>query len=254
MRTSFHIVVGLIATLGPIVSPARAQTASGPLTTRAELLALAARAESTALRGEPDQRADNALLAAAIRERLRDGDLQVGDHIVVTTVSDVVHRDTVVVRSGRTIELMGTVVVPLAGVLRSELQDRVSTEVLKYVKASQIEVTPLMRLGVLGAVSRPGYFAFASDIPVTDAIMGAGGPTGIADLTKTIVRRRNQQFRSAAETNKAINGGLTLDQFGLSAGDELVVGQKREFGLPMLLAVTGAVTSLLTITLALQRR
>lgn len=253
MRASFRLIVLSVAcTFSPIVAAARGQATSGPLTTRAELMALAASAESAAHKGEGDQQ--QALLAAAIRQRLRDGDMQVGDRVVVTIVSDAVHKDTVVVRSGRTLQLMGVVVVPLSGVLRSELQDRVSTEVLKYVKASQIEVTPLLRVGVLGAVARPGFFAFASDIPLTDAIMGAGGPIGTADLSKTTVRRQNQEFRTAAETSKAINRGLTLDQFGLSAGDEVIVGQRREFGLPMILAVTGAITSLLTISLALQHR
>ena len=75
---------------------------------------------------------------------------------------DAVHRDTVVVPSSRVLELPGMIVVSVTGVLRSELQDRVTTEVLKYVKAQQINVTPLMRVGVLGAVARPGYFAFPS--------------------------------------------------------------------------------------------
>jgi protein involved in polysaccharide export with SLBB domain len=253
MRTSFRVIVfALVCAFSAAVAPAHGQAASESLTTRVQLSALAAHAETAALSGEPEQRAQNALVAASLRQRLRDGDLQVGDRVVVTMVSDAVHRDTVVVRSGRTLELMGMVVIPLSGVLRSELQDRVSTEVLKYVKASQIEVTPLMRVGVLGAVIRPGYFAFASDIPLTDAIMGAGGPTGSADLTRTTVRRGNREFRTAGETSKAITGGLTLDQFGLSAGDELVVGQRREFGLPVVLGMTGALASVLTLFVALR--
>jgi protein involved in polysaccharide export with SLBB domain len=110
-----------------------------------------------------------------------------------------------------------------------------------------------MRVGVLGAVTRPGYFAFASDIPLTDAIMGAGGPTGIADVKRSIVRRRNQQYRSAGETSKAIAGGLTLDQFGLSAGDEIVVGQRREFGTGSVLALTSALASVLALAITLRR-
>lgn len=230
-----------------------AQSAPGPLVSRAELTAAAARAESASITGDLPLRAENAALAASIRRRLRDGDLQVGDRIVVTVISDAVHRDTVVVRSERTLELPGMIVVPIAGVLRSELQERVSSEVLKYVKAQQIDVTPLMRVGILGAVTRPGYFAFASDIPITDAIMGAGGPTGTADVRRSVVRRRNQEFRSAGETSKAIASGLTLDQFGLSPGDELIVGQRRDLGASVLLGVTGTLASLLTLFIALRR-
>jgi hypothetical protein len=247
------LLAALVSSLTWLAPATQAQGASGLLVSRAELTTAASMAEAAAIRGDPASRAQNALTAAAIKQRLRDGDLQVGDRVVVTIVSDAVHRDTVVVRSEHTLELQGGIVVPVAGVLRSELQDRVSSEVMKYVKAQSVEVTPLMRVAVLGAVIRPGYFAFSSDIPITDAIMGAGGPTGTADVGKSIVRRRNQEFRSASETSKAIASGLTLDQFGLSAGDELVVGQRRQFG-GMLLASSGAVVSVLTLFVAMHRR
>jgi protein involved in polysaccharide export with SLBB domain len=247
-------LAAFLCSFAGLMTPAYAQSTAAVLATRAELTAAATRAEGAATTGDPAQRTKNAMVAAAIRQRLRDGDLQVGDRVVVTIISDAVHRDTVVVRSERTLELPGLILVPVAGVLRSELQERVSSEVLKYVKAQQIEVTPLMRVGILGAVARPGYFAFASDIPITDAIMGAGGPTGTADIGRSIVRRQNQQYRSAAETGNAISSGLTLDQFGLSAGDELVIGQRREFGASTLLGMTGALASILYVVVALHRR
>jgi SLBB domain len=250
---SWLVVTVILTCLATISAESQAQSAPGLLVSRAELTAAATQAEASATTGDPAKRAQNAMSAAAIRQRLRDGDLQVGDRVVVTIISDAVHTDTVVVRSGRSLELPGMIIVPVAGVLRSELQQRVSTEVLKYVKAQQIDVTPLMRVGVLGAVARPGYFAFASDIPITDAIMGAGGPTGTADVGRSIVRRQNQEYRSAGETTKAISSGLTLDQFGLSAGDELVVGQRREFGASTLIGMTGALASVLYVVVALHR-
>jgi protein involved in polysaccharide export with SLBB domain len=243
----------MLTALGSISAESQTQSSAGLLISRADLTAAAARAELAAITGEPANRAQNAMIAAAIRQRLRDGDLQVGDRVVVTIVSDAVHRDTVVVRSGPTLELPGMIVVPVAGVLRSELKDRVSTEVMKYVKAQQVDVTPLLRVGVLGAVTHPGYFAFASDIPLTDAIMGAGGPTVAAAVDRSIIRRRNQQYRSAGETSKAIASGLTLDQFGLSAGDELVVGQRRDFGVSTLIGLSGALASVLALFVALNR-
>lgn len=247
------LVVTAFLALVSIGAEMQAQSTPGLLVSRAELTAFATRAEVAATAGDPTHRAQNAMIAATIRQRLRDGDLQVGDRVVVTIISDAVHRDTVVVRSGPSLELRGMIIVPVAGVLRSELQERVSSEVLKYVKAQQVEVTPLLRVGVLGAVARPGYFAFASDIPLTDAIMGAGGPTETADVERSIVKRRNQQYRSADETSKAIASGLTLDQFGLSAGDELVVGKRREFGASTLIGMTGALASVLALVVTLNR-
>lgn len=243
----------LLSSLASVKAGGQARSAPELLVSRADLTAAATQADVAAATGDPAKRAENALTAAAIRERLRDGDLQVGDRVIVTIRSDAVHRDTVVVRSGRSLELLGIISVPVAGVLRSELQDRISAEVLKYVKAQQIEVTPLVRVGILGAVARPGYFAFASDIPLTDAIMGAGGPTGSADVQRSTVRRKNQEYRSSGETSKAIANGLTLDQFGLAAGDELVVGQQRQFGVSTLLGMTGTLASVLALMVALRR-
>ena len=252
--SAWLIVAALLTLLVSMSAESQAQSTPRLLVSRSELTAAAIRAELAATTGDPAKRTQNALLAAAIRQRLRDGDLQVGDRVAVTIISDAVHRDTVVVRSERTLELPGMIIVPVAGVLRSELQERVSTEVLKYVKAQRIEVTPLMRVGVLGAVARPGYFALASDIPITDAIMGAGGPTGAADVGRSIVRRQNLEYRSAGETSRAIASGLTLDQFGLSAGDELVVGQQRQFGASTLIGMTGALASVLYLVVALRHR
>jgi protein involved in polysaccharide export with SLBB domain len=233
---------------------AEAQGSPGLLVSRSELMAAATQAELGATKGDYTERARSAMLAASIRQRLRDGDVQVGDRVVVTIISDTVHRDTIVVRSGRFLELPGMIVVPVTGVLRSELQDRVAAEVLKYVKAQRIEVTALMRVGVLGAVMRPGYFAFASDLPISDAIMGAGGPTGTADIQRSIVRRGNQEYRSADETRKAIAGGLTLDQLGLNAGDELVVGQNREFNASALVGMAAGLASVVAVLVAVHRR
>ena len=248
------VIAALAISLFSSTTSAHAQARPGLLASRAELSAAVSRIEGSAEKGDASTRAQNAMVAASIRERLRDGDFQVGDRVIVTIVSDAVHRDTAVVRSERTLQLLGgTITVPVAGVLRSELQERVSAEVLKYVKAQRIETTPLMRVGVLGSVTRPGYFAFASDVPISDAIMGAGGPTATADLGRSIVRRGNQEYRSAAETSKAIAQGLTLDQFGLSAGDELVIGERRQRGAYMLLGMTGALASVLTLFVALNR-
>jgi protein involved in polysaccharide export with SLBB domain len=244
------IVIALSFCFGAGESRAQLPT-SGVLVTRAELNAEADRAEIAAAGGDASQRSDNATLASAIRQRLRDGDFQVGDRIIVSITADSVRRDTVVVRSDRSLELPGPIVIPLSGALRSELRDRVSTEVLKYVKAREIAVTPLTRVGILGAVGRPGYFAVPADMPLTDVIMVAGGPTERSDLDRAVVRRGTTEVRSAAETRQAFATGLTLDQFGLNAGDEIIIGNRRDFNPSAIAALAGAVTSLFAVYFAL---
>jgi len=246
-RTAFAmmVVAGLIA--APSGTQAQGKSAA-LLMSRAELTSAAERAAASA----SDPR--SSMIAASLRQRLRDGDFQVGDRLVVSYITDVPHLDTLVVRSGRVVELPGKITVSLDGVLRSEVEARVSAELLKYVKAEQIEVMPLMRVGVLGDVAHPGFFAFASDLPLTDAIMGAGGPTATSDLDRSIVRRGTVVFKSADETRTAIARGLTLDQFGLTAGDELVVGQRPGSRSSAILGLIGGIGGLLTLVVALGHR
>jgi protein involved in polysaccharide export with SLBB domain len=241
IRYTISLLVCVAAAATPVTGAA--QGAAVALTSRAELSAAATQAEQTR----------NSLQAAAIRQRLRDGDFHVGDRILLTVFSDAAHADTLVVRDGLMIDLPGKAVLPLSGVLRSELKDRVTTEVLKYVKAQQVEVTPLTRIGVLGEVARPGYFSFRSDAPITDAIMQAGGPTATADIERSVVRRGSREYRSADATRKAVANGLTLDQLGLSAGDELVVGRQRQLINPATSATLGVIASLTAIYFTARR-
>jgi len=240
--TRLKIVLSACLTLASIASGARGQAASAPLKSREELTDAAAQAEQSG----------KALEAAAIRQRLRDGDFQVGDRIVLTFVSDTRHTDTLVVRAGRIIDLPGASEMPVTGLLRSEIKGRVTGEVLNYVKAQEVDVIPLTRIAVLGEVVHPGYFAFRSDVPITDAIMLAGGLTSTAAIERTVVKRQNRRYRSAPETRRAVASGLTLDQFGLTGGDELVVGRRRELINPSLTGVLGIIASASALFLTLR--
>jgi protein involved in polysaccharide export with SLBB domain len=245
-RAILFTFAAVVATPASLLS----QTTQSVLTSRSELTAAAQQAEGAAGTSTATTRTKNAMLAAGIRQRLQNGDFQVGDRIVLSYTSDVRHTDTLVVRSGPSLELPAKAILPLNGMLRSELNDRVTTELLKYVKATQIEVTPLTRVGVLGEVAHPGYFALRSDVPLADAIMIAGGPTATADVDRSMIRRSNGEFKSADETRQAIAKGLTLDQFGLSAGDELVIGRRRDFVSGSMMPLVGALASITAIFVA----
>jgi protein involved in polysaccharide export with SLBB domain len=246
LRRTIPLLAALVVSPGSVFS----QTTQTVLTSRSELTTAAQQAEAAAGTSTSAVRTKNAMLAAAIRQRLQNGDFQVGDRIVLSYTSDVRHTDTLVVRSGPSLELPAKAILPLGGMLRSELSDRVTVELLKYVKATQIEVTPLTRVGVLGEVAHPGYFALRSDVPLADAIMIAGGPTATADVDRSMIRRSNGEFKSADETRQAIAKGLTIDQFGLSAGDELVIGRKRDFVSGSMMPLVGALASITAIFVA----
>lgn len=240
--TRIHLAQACAA-IGFVTSAASGQNPGSLLTSREQLTAAVTKAEQ----------GGNPLQAAAFRQRLREGDFQVGDRIVLTIVSDAAHTDTLLVRPGTVIELPGKAVVPLTGVLRSELKDLVTAEVLKFVKAQEVDVTPLTRIAVLGEVAHPGYFAFRGDVPITDAIMLAGGPTSAADIEQTIVKRGGREYRSTEETRRAVTQGLTLDQLGLNAGDELVVGRHRQLINPVVTTVIGMGATFITLFIAASR-
>lgn len=246
-RSLLDASTALFAAAFVAASMATAQTTPSTqpslLTSRAELTAAAERAEV-------GHNSRDALTAAAIRQRLREGDFQPGDRIVLRVFTDIMRSDTLLVRSGRLIDLPGKTTMSLEGVLRSEVKDKITTEVLRYVKARQVEVTPLTRVAVLGEVARPGYFALPSDVPVSEAIMAAGGPTSTADIERSVVRRAQEEIRSSDEIRSALSRGMTLDQFGLNAGDEIVVGKKRDFLNSSLMPIVGAVASLMAVFVA----
>ena len=115
--------------------------------------------------------------AATIRARLRDGDFDVGDRILLAVRGDSTIGDTVTVRAGRMIRLANMPDISLQGVLRSELQDYLTTQLARYIKRPDVQTTSLVRVAVMGSVAKPGFYQLPADIALADAIMIAGGPT-----------------------------------------------------------------------------
>jgi protein involved in polysaccharide export with SLBB domain len=183
--------------------------------------AQATRAELEALLAGPGAAG---LDASAIRARLRDGDLQVGDRIILRVLEDSSLTDTFVVRAGRTVELPNIPAVSVQGVLRSELDSVLTGHIGKYVRNPTVEVTSLLRIGVLGGVGNPGYYSLPADMLVTDAIMFAGGPSGAAKIDDTVIMRGPEIILDERETRLSIQQGQTLDQANLQGGDEIRVG------------------------------
>jgi hypothetical protein len=240
----------VLAALVGLGRGAAAQAAAGadagagrPNATRQELEQLALEAERSARASE----------AAAIRARLRDGDFREGDRIVLTIEGDSALDDTVIVRPGPTLAVLSIPDDTLRGVLRSELQEHLSRWVMRYYKNATVRATPLIRFGILGEVTRPGYYRLPVDVSITDAVMIAGGPTSRSDMPRTIVRRRNREVLSKGVVRDAIAAGITLDQLGLDAGDELVVSPKPQRNWVTVVQMGSLVTGLL-LSLQASRR
>jgi protein involved in polysaccharide export with SLBB domain len=214
--------------------------------TRSELERLASQAEATASSDatSPALREQRRLDAAAVRERLREGDFRPGDQMVLAVPSDSALSHTFVVRAGAVLQLPNLPEIPLHGVLRSELQPHLVAHIGRFLKDTLIRVTVLLPIGVLGELARPGYYRVPFDLPFNDVIMAAGGPTPAADLTRIVVRRGSKTFLSRPAARAAMVKGLTLDELGLAPGDEVLVSGRRERKWPTVLSTVSMVSSL----------
>jgi hypothetical protein len=184
--------------------------------------------------------------AGYIRARLENGDFRIGDRVIVTYEGIKSQLgDTLVVQSGRSLRLgepMGEL--PLTGVLRFELADSISGRATKYFKTAVVHVTPLVRISVSGAVRNPGYYYTRTDTPLSDLITRTAGQDQSTDLGDVTVKRGEELLWGGPEVQSAFRDGLTLEDMGLSTGDDVVVGARRnawpmvaQFGLPVLSAL-----------------
>jgi protein involved in polysaccharide export with SLBB domain len=222
--------------------------------TRAQLQALAVTTDQEAAANtDPALRAQKQMQAATIRTRLRDGDFDVGDRVFLTIHTDTMVNDTVVVRAGRMIRLPNLPDISLQGVLRSELQDYLTTQLTRYIKRPEVQTTSLVRVAVMGAVSKPGFYQLPADIALADAIMIAGGPTGNADVDRTQVKRGNDVVYSSTLLGQEVAKGATLDQLNIRPGDQILIGEKHHTNWALIASIVGITAGLVSTAVVLSR-
>ena len=185
--------------------------------------------------------------AALIQYRLDHGDFREGDRIVVRVQGPAGFTDTLIVRSGNRLQLPQMGDLSLDQVLRSELSSRLTAFIGGYLRAAVVQATPLLRLGLLGSVAHPGYYYVPADLPLTDVLMLAGGPTANADLAKVSVRRNGQVVMNEPSSRTALSEGMSMDSLNLQAGDEISVGEQRRFNWPVIVSSATAILGLLVI-------
>jgi polysaccharide export outer membrane protein len=220
--------VALVTTM--VTTTAGAQTRTdAPYATRAELLARANAADSAA-RNTNDHKVweDNVADLNMIRDRLQNGDFNVGDRVVLRVANVAALTDTFPVRGGRSLELPDIGTVPLSGVLWSELTPYLTTQIGKYVVNPTVIAHPLIRVSVSGAVAKPGFYAVRPDMLISDAIMSAGGPSPQADVDETVIRRNGKEVMHAKTLRAKVAAGATVDQLDLRAGDEIYVAEQSK--------------------------
>ena len=237
-----------IAAQEPSAQEPSASAARGVFATRAELEALATAAERAAndadlpagergqLRGE----------AFVLRYRLEQGDFAVGDRIVIDVAGEATLTDTFTVRSGPVVQMANLPPISVAGVLRSELDSHITTELGRYLQRPSIRVVPLLRIAVMGQVGNPGFYYVPADILLSDVLMLAGGP-GDADLKRSQIRRGDDALLSSQHFAIAVAEGLSLDALSLRSGDEVLLKERRRLSLGSMWQVMTVVSAVIAL-------
>jgi protein involved in polysaccharide export with SLBB domain len=161
--------------------------------------------------------------ANLVRERLRDGDFQVGDQVSLAIEGEQGMPLTLTVGPGRVLTIPNFGELSLAGVLRSELQEKAHAHIAKYVQSPVVQTRPLIRVAVIGQVGRPGFYVLPAESLISEAIMAAGGPAPNAAMNKARIERGAQRIWEGKILHQAISDGRTLDQMSLRSGDQLVL-------------------------------
>ena len=176
-------------------------------------------------------------------------EFHVGDRIALTVEGPQTISDTVLVRDGLVLRLTGLGDISLVGVKRVDVQKYLTQQIGKFIRDPIVHATALLRIAVLGQVGRPGFYTMPSDVLLSDVVMRAGGPTGTADLSRTVIKRGNDEVLSKEDVANALSTGKTLDQLYVAPGDQLVVGEKPTSSFDTILKVVGVAVPLLSLAL-----
>ena len=208
-------VVGSILLVAATPSTVFAQNgnADRPLATREEL--------ETALRS-----AGASESAVRIKSRLTDGDFRRGDRIVLMVQGEPALTDTFVVGTGAELMLPPptTGTLSLKGVLRSELEPKLTEFVNRFRNNAIVRAQPLIRLSIQGEVARAGIYSVPADGRLADALMAAGGTTQFAKANKVSIERNGRKIWEGSSFE------MDLNELNLRDGDQIVVDSKRPGG------------------------
>ncbi len=232
---------------------ARVVTSQTARATRAELTAAMERAERASVQGSSAERGRAQAEAAAIRARLRDGDFKPGDRVAMSAPGDTVSRE-LIVREGNAIDLpSGIPAFSLVGVLRAELSDALNAHLRKYVREPDVRLRPLYRVGVSGAVGRPGVYWLDGDVTLAEVLMRAGGPLPQSRPDRITVVRDGREVMDRKAYARLVREGRTVANSNLRPGDELRVPERAQRNWTQIATYTFFAVSSLTAILAIIR-
>jgi polysaccharide export outer membrane protein len=169
-----------------------------------------------------------ALLANGVAAQAPATAFQVGDRILLRVEGDSALSDTFTVVAGPALRLPAIGEISLAGVRRTDLEAHLTRELGRYIKDPVVQAHALIRVSVVGEVTRPGYYAVPIDLVLADALMLAGGATKDARVDRLSILRGNSSLWSGNQLQTEIARGATLDDLGVRGGDRIQVPGQRD--------------------------
>ena len=177
--------------------------------------------------------------AGAVRSRLAQGDFHAGDRVALRVESgdppanraeppaerpvEQQLSDTFTVAPDRSITLPLVGVISLAGVLHAELEAHLTRQLSQFIRDPVLHARPLIRIGIVGAVAKPGFYGVPADVVLSDALMAAGGPLPDAKVADLWIERAGERLWEGDILRQAITDGRTLDEMSLRAGDQFII-------------------------------
>ena len=167
-------------------------------------------------------------LAGQTAARPVQGDFDVGDQILLEVEGDTQFTHAFSVGPGPVLTLPVIGAISLTGVRRADVETYLAQQLGRYMKSPLVHARVLVRIGVLGEVEHPGFYALPSSAVVSDALMAAGGPTREAKFAAARVERDGNGLFVGGAFQDAITRGLTIDGMGLHTGDRIVVPRRND--------------------------
>lgn len=195
-----------------------------------------------------------AFRAAGAQAGRQSDTVRVGDRVVLSVVGEAQLTDTFTVGPGPAVTLPVVGSVLLHGVARDSVAHALTLAIAKFYRDPVVRAGVLMRVGVLGEVTRPGFYSLRPDMLIPDALMAAGGPTQGARVDGLEVMRNGVVFLSSDSARAALAKGLTLSQIGVSPEDQFVVPRLADPQRTFQIVTTVISISLAVVTVLLLRR
>ncbi|MFW6198542.1 MAG: polysaccharide biosynthesis/export family protein [Acidobacteriota bacterium] len=251
-RPEIRVLVSALLLAAAVGLPAVvvAQSGTPTLATREQLdqrsQELEARLEAGGL--EQEERARLAADLERVRTRLEEGDFRPGDVVAMEVWgNDELSGEFTVDADGR-VQLAGLDPVSLDGVLYAEADSVIREHLEQFLRDVRVQVRPLKRVAVLGAVSSPGFYDLGPSASVSDALMAAGGPVQDAEMDDLELRRDG---RNLFEDRSGDVQSLSLADLGLRRGDQFFVPQRGQ-GIGFM-TVVGVISGLGTAAYGISR-